>query len=120
MKRGVLNHGDPARCVAAVLAGIAMALGVSTASAQPNCNPGIEFYPEGPLKQCNLNGNHRLYTVRGDVVVCADGHPLVQFLDGRLQSCTLAATPVVAGVRCEAPARLELAADGSVLSCRKS
>ena len=120
MKRGALNHGDPARCVAAVLAGIAMALAVSTASAQPNCNPGIEFFPEGPFKQCNLNGNHQVYTVRGDVVVCADGHPLVQFPDGRLQSCMLAATPVVAGVRCEAPARLELAADGSVLSCRKS
>ena len=99
---------------------LGVASGVVPVSAQVNCNPGIEFYDQGPLKRCNLNGNHRLYTVRGDVVVCADGHPLVQFLDGRLQSCTLADTSVIVGERCEAPARVELASDGSLRSCRKS
>lgn len=99
---------------------VAAALVSTPASAQLNCNPGIEFYAEGPIKQCNLNGNHRLYTVRGDVVVCADGHPLVQFPDGRLQSCTVAESSVIAGERCDASALVELAADGALESCRKS
>ncbi len=119
MKRGPLHYGDLTRRAVIVLTGLAIALAVTTVSAQPNCNPGIEFFPEGPFKQCNLNGNHRLYTVRGDVVVCADGHPLAQFADGRLQSCTVTDTPIIAGEQCQAPARLELAADGRLLGCRK-
>jgi hypothetical protein len=99
---------------------LAVASGVVPVSAQVNCNPGVEFYDEGPLKRCNLNGNHRLYTDRGDVVVCADGHPLVQFLDGRLQSCTLAEPSVIAGARCEAMARVEFDADGNLRSCREN
>jgi hypothetical protein len=102
------------------VAGLFTALVMSAATAQLNCNPGIEFYAEGPIKACNLNGNHRLYTVRGDVVVCADGHPLVQFPDGRLQSCTVAEPSVIAGERCEASSRVELAPDGALESCRKS
>jgi len=53
--------------------GFVMSLGAAAVPAQVNCNPGITFYTEGPVKQCNLNGDHRLYTARGDVVVCADG-----------------------------------------------
>jgi len=104
----------------AILVSLAASLVMTTASAQLNCNPGIEFYAEGPIKACNLNGNHRLYTVRGDVVVCADGYPLVQFLDGRLQSCTVAEPSVIAGERCDASSRVELAPDGALESCRKS
>ena len=117
--RDPLRCGHPARGIA-VAAALAGALGALPASAQLNCNPGVEFYAEGPLKQCNLNGDHRLYTVRGDVVVCADGHPLVQFPDGRLQSCTVKTTSLIAGERCEAPAQVELDPDGALVSCRRS
>ena len=122
MERGPLTCGGPARglFVLAGLVALVAILGVTTVSAQVNCNPGIEFYDNGPLKSCNLNGNHRLHTLRGDVIVCADSHLLVQFPDGRLQSCTITEPSVIAGVRCEAPARVEFAADGSLRSCRKT
>jgi len=127
LKRGPLQCGGltrgagivPTSLPMGLLLGLAMTVGATTASAQVNCNPGIEFYAEGPLKQCNLNGNHRLYTARGDVVVCADGYSLVQFADGRLQSCTVTHTQTILSERCEAPARLELAADGSLRGCHK-
>jgi hypothetical protein len=119
LKRRPLNYGDTARSVVVVIA-LAYVIGATPASAQLNCNPGIEFYHDGPVKQCNLNGDHRLHTPRGDVIVCANGHALVQFRDGRLRSCTVKDTLVIAGERCEAPAEVELAPDGSLLSCRKS
>lgn len=109
---------DSNRCIV-VVAILAIASLVTPVSAQLNCNPGVEFYDQGPLKGCKLNGNHRLYTVRGDVVVCADGHPLVQFPDGRLKSCIVNDTSVIAGERCEAPAEVELAPDGTLRECRK-
>ena len=119
LKRGPLRNCNRAGKIVVVMA-VTTVLGVASALAQPNCNPGIEFYDDGPMKQCNLNGNHRLHTVRGDVVVCADSHSLVQFPNGRLQSCTVSDIAVIAGERCEAPARVELAPDGSLRSCRKS
>lgn len=119
MKRHPSTCGGTIR-IGVVATAVAAALAAVPATAQLNCNPGVEFYDHGPLKQCNLNGNHRVYTVRGDVVVCADGRPLVQFPDGRLQSCTLVDTSVIAGDRCEAPARIELAHDGRLLDCAKS
>ena len=114
-----MGGGDLSRRIVVFMI-LGVALVVAPVSAQVNCNPGVEFYDEGPLKSCNLNGNHRLYTARGDVVVCADGHPLVQFLDGRLQSCTLAETSVISGERCEVSARVELGRDGGLRSCQKS
>jgi hypothetical protein len=119
LKRRPLKYGDTARGVAVAMA-LATILGAMPASAQLNCNPGIEFYDDGPLKQCNLNGDHRLHMVRGDVIVCANGYPLVQFPDGRLQSCTVNDISVIAGERCDARTWVELAPDGSLLSCRKS
>lgn len=118
MKRGPLKCSDTAYGVVVATA-LACVLVAMPASAQLNCNPGIEFYADGPVKQCNLNGDHRLHTARGDVIVCADGHLLVQFPDGRVQSCTVNDSSVIAGKRCEAPARIELAPDGTLLSCRK-
>ncbi len=67
--------------------GFVMSLGAAAVPAQVNCNPGIAFYAEGSVKQCHLNGHHRLYTARGDGVVCADGYSLVQFADGSLRGC---------------------------------
>ncbi len=99
---------------------LAVASGVVPVSAQVNCNPGVAFYDEGPLKSCNLNGDHRLYTDSGDVVVCADSYPLVQFLNGRLRSCTLAEPSVIAGTRCEALAHVEFGSDGGLRSCLKN
>lgn len=121
MKRRPLTCGGPTRGLFALagLVAVVAILDVTTVSAQVNCNPGIEFYDNGPVRSCNLNGNHRLHTQRGDVIVCADGHLLVQFPDGRLQSCTVTDSLTIAGERCEAPARVELAADGSLRSCRK-
>lgn len=102
-------------CRLAVLS--AAALAASTATAQLNCNPGVEFYADGPIKQCVLNGNHRLHTARGDVVVCADGQALVQYPDGRLRSCTVAEPAEVGGRRCEPPDRIELGNDGALERC---
>lgn len=119
MKPGPFICGYPMRGLA-VLGFLTAGLVVTTASAQLNCNPGIEFYAEGPIKACTLNGNHRLHTARGDVVVCADGFPLVQFPDGRLRSCTIAEASVIAGVRCETSSRVEIAPDGALERCRKS
>lgn len=117
--RRALKYGSSARGAVVSIA-LAYAIGAAPASAQLNCNPGIEFYADGPLKQCNLNGDHRLHTSRGDVIVCANGHALVQFPDGRLRSCTVKDTSVIAGERCEAPAMVELAPDGTLVGCRKS
>ena len=119
MRRCPIPFGDSHRSAPGA-ATLVLVLAAAPAAAQLNCNPGIEFYAEGPIKQCNLNGNHRLHTVRGDVVVCADGHPLVQFPDGRLRSCTVAEPSTIAGRRCDAPARIDLAPDGTLERCRKS
>lgn len=105
--------------VAAVLvAAMACAWPVG-ALAQVNCNAGIEFYPEGGVKGCNLNGNHTLYTESGDVLVCADGERLEQYPDGTLRSCAIRETQRIGTVRCEAPARVELARDGALAACRR-
>jgi len=118
LKRLASTPGEIARGFAPA-AVLVCTLGAPVAEAQLNCNPGIEFYDSGPLKQCNLNGDHRLHTVRGDVIVCANAHVLVQFPDGRLRSCAVIDNQVIAGERCEAPARVELAHDGSLLRCEK-
>ncbi len=73
------------RIVVCMILGVAS--GVVPVSAQVDCSPGVEFYDDGSLKRCNLNGEHRLYAVRGDAVVCANGHPLVLAGDDSLRSC---------------------------------
>jgi hypothetical protein len=96
-------------------------LGLATLSgvawAQVNCNIGIEFYPSGAIKSCNLNGHHRLYALRGQPLTCADGHRLELFPDGKLKSCTLAVTLVFDARHCQAGSRLELDQNGTPTTC---
>lgn len=88
------------------------------AVAELNCNAGIEFYPGGGIKSCNLNGNHQLYTARGQRLVCANGYTLVQYPDGELKSCTISvALTVGATAQCDRLSHVELAADGAVVGC---
>lgn len=87
------------------------------ASAQLNCDPGVEFYPGGALRRCTLNGHHRLHTARAQALTCASGHPAVLYEDGRLRSCVLA-QPLASGAeRCEAGSRVELERDGTLARC---
>ena len=87
------------------------------AVAQLNCNVGVEFYPDGDIKSCNLNGNHRIYITPGQAVVCADGHIATQYPDGRLKSCTLAAAFAYDSSRCAVRSRIEFERDGKVSKC---
>ena len=89
----------------------------AVAAAQLNCNVGVEFYPEGGIKSCKLNGDHRVYTAQGRAVTCADGYVAVQFPGGRLKSCTLAATFVYDARPCTAGSRIEFSLDGTVSKC---
>ena len=57
------------------------------ASAQLNCNVGVEFYPDDGIKRCILNGYHTFYTAQGHKITCADGQPLVQYRGGALDDC---------------------------------
>ncbi len=62
----------PTICAALI---VVLSIGLSSiAVAELNCNPGIEFYPNGGVKSCNLNGNHQLYTAQGRRLVCSNGY----------------------------------------------
>lgn len=100
---------------------LAATLWVTDARAQVNCNPGVEFYADGSFKSCILNGNHQLYTARGDVLTCADGYRLEQYPDGRLKSCTIRepARVVIGEAPCSGPARVELSEEGELRECRQ-
>lgn len=89
------------------------------ALAELNCNVGIEFYPSGGIKRCNLNGNHRIYTAQGRALTCADSHMLVQYPDGKLKSCTIAMSLAFDDVRCDALSRVELDPNGTLTKCER-
>ncbi|MCH6581507.1 MAG: hypothetical protein O7B27_13340 [Gammaproteobacteria bacterium] len=56
----------PTICAALI---VVLSIGLSAiAVAELNCNPGIEFYPNGGVKSCNLNGNHRALYSSGPAV----------------------------------------------------
>lgn len=102
-----------------VLAAAAVAGLTPTSSAQLNCNPGVEHYPGGGLKQCTLNGDHTFYTARGLRVTCSNGKSLVQHPNGSVQSCSIDEIQDIGEIRCKAPARVEFDADGSLRACRQ-
>jgi hypothetical protein len=102
---------------AATAAILAVAGHARPAQAQLNCNAGIDFYPGGAIRSCVLNGHHRIHTARGVPVACADGHPLVQYENGRLESCTLATALTADSRRCEAGQRAEFDPDGALARC---
>jgi len=99
---------------AAVITGLAPPV-----SAQLNCNAGVEHYPGGGLKQCNLNGDHTFYTAKGLRVTCSDGKNLVQHPNGAVKSCSIRKSHTFGDLRCTAPARVEFEADGSLRACRR-
>jgi hypothetical protein len=98
---------------------LALAMISYPATAELNCNVGIKFYPDGGIKSCNLNGNHQIYTAQGQRLTCADGYILVQYPDGKLQSCTVAVPVSLGSVRCDRLSRVELGPDGTVKECRR-
>lgn len=104
-----------------LLAGLALVVLVAPpprpASAQLNCDPGVDFYPSGALRRCTLNGHHRMHTARGQALTCASGHPAVLYEDGRLRSCVLAQRLVSGSERCEAGSRAALRPDGALARC---
>jgi hypothetical protein len=108
----------PALFGAPLVVGLLALLGpYGHAQAQVNCNVGIEFYPGGAIRSCILNGHHRLHLPGGQILTCADSHPLVQYPDGRVQSCTLHA-PLTVGTRtCPAGSRVEFGPDGTLTTC---
>ncbi len=94
---------------------------VPDAYAQLNCNPGVEFYPDGGgIRRCVLNGEHKLYTAAGFKVICAHGKPLTQHLDGALRSCGIEKVHSFDGQRCEPPAEVVFSPDGRLRACRRS
>ncbi len=107
-------------CTPIIRAALIVVLSVgltNIAVAELNCNAGIEFYPDGGVKSCNLNGNHQLYTAQGQRLVCSNGYALVQYPGGELKSCTIAAPLTVGSVQCDRLSQIELAADGTIIRC---
>lgn len=89
------------------------------ASAQLNCNVGVDFYPGGAIRSCTLNGHHRFHTAQGPLT-CASGHVLVQYENGRLQNCILAQPLISGSLTCEAGSRAEFRPDGTLAGCQAS
>ena len=92
--------------------------GAGAASAQVNCNVGVDFYPGGAIRSCTLNGDHRIHTARGEPLTCANGHGVTLYENGRLQSCVLARPLTSGSLHCEAGRRVELGPDGDLTGCR--
>lgn len=101
---------------------LALILVGAGAVAQLNCNVGVEFYADGGIgiKDCNLNGNHRIYNARGQPLTCLNGYRLVQYPDGRLQSCTLAEPVSFDATLCTRLSVVEFNPDGTLRKCVRS
>ena len=105
----------PAICAVLI---VVLSIGLSPiAVAELNCNAGIEFYPNGGIKSCNLNGNHQLYTAQGQKLVCANGYALVQYPGGELKSCTISVALTIDSVQCGRLSQVELKPDGTIVGC---
>ncbi len=107
------------RFVSAAMLAVAVTV-APHASAQLNCNVGVEYYPDDGIRRCILNGHHTFYTAKGHKITCADGQPLVQHRGGALQSCTIEKAHTFGDVRCEAPGRIEFEPDGRFRDCQPS
>ena len=102
-------------------AGAVLGLAFSTyAVAQLNCNVGIEFYPSGEIKSCQLNGDHQFWVKDGQAVKCSNGKTLTNYPDGKLRSCVIAEPHVFGKIRCQKSDRIEFDKNGNVLSCKVS
>lgn len=106
---------------APVCASVVIGMVLSThAAAQLNCNVGIEFYPGGAIKSCELNGDHQFWVKEGQSVKCANGKTLTNYPDGKLQSCFIGEPHVFGEKRCQESSRVEFDKNGDVLSCKMS
>lgn len=85
-----------------------------------NCNVGVDFYESGPLRSCVLNGDHRLYAESGEALICANGGRAQLHRDGTLASCILSRPARLQERECAAGSRVEFAADGRLLQCKKN
>ena len=90
------------------------------AVAQLNCNVGIQFYPNGTIRSCELNGDHQFWIRDGQAVKCANGKTLTNYPDGKLESCVVAEPHVFGSIRCQKSDRIEFDENGNVLSCKMS
>ena len=115
MKHLPTTLGMPAFCAALI---VVLSIGLSPiAAAELNCNAGIDFYPNGGIKSCNLNGNHQLYTAQGQKLVCSNGYVLVQYPGGELKSCTISVALTIDSVQCDRLSQVELKPDGTIVRC---
>lgn len=103
-------------CVSAVI-GLAL---WTHAVAQLNCNVGIEFYPSGEIKSCELNGDHQFWVKEGQAVKCLNGKTLTNYPNGKLKSCVIAEPHVFGKIRCQKSDRIEFDKSGNVLNCKMS
>lgn len=82
------------------------------------CHVGtITFYPEGGIKSCEIEANHRFYLAGGRRIVCRHGHLLTQHPGGELEGCTLAEAYRDGAATCEAGRRVALEPDGRIRAC---
>ena len=95
-------------------------LASAPARAELNCNVGIEFHPGGGIKSCTLNGHHTLHTAKGDRLTCMNGHELIKYPNGRLESCTILESQMFDDVKCDAQGRVEFDHDGNLVSCGRT
>lgn len=112
------SHFGP-RALAYVFAAVGV-VSYGHVGAQLNCNAGIEFYPEGGIKSCNLNGHHRINTAHGEQVTCWSDHHISLYPNGRIQSCTVGAPYTIGDTQCEAGAVIDFDKDGKPLSCTRT
>jgi hypothetical protein len=98
----------------------ALLLAAGAVHGELNCNVGIEFYDDGRVRACVLNGNHHIYTESGTPVTCADGERLEEHRDGSLARCTLALPAEIEGRRCAAGGEVAFGDDGHLLRCQEA
>ena len=120
MQRIDIKNRPFLRQLACASAVIGLAFWAHTAAAQLNCNVGIEFYPSGAIKSCELNGDHQIWVKEGQSVKCLNGKTLTNYPDGKLQSCFIGEPHVFGEIRCEGSDHIEFDEDGNVLSCSVS
>ncbi len=100
--------------------GVALAVfvvGTASLNAQMQCRGGtIVFYPDGPVKSCEIEGVHRLRMEPG-WIKCASGHVMTRHPNGRLESCTLAEAASFDPQSCPAGSRITFNDDRGFDAC---
>ncbi len=100
------------------LLALSLALVVSPAEAQVDCEAGVEFYANGGIKSCVLTSNHQVYTQQGARLICAHGEIMALHPDGKLKSCILKEDQRIDTQQCVAGAKAEFDETGRLQACR--